>query len=138
MRRREFIVGLGSAAASSAIWPRAAQAQQPAIPMIGFLSASSPALFSDRLRAYRESLRENGYVEGRNVAIEYRWAEEHNDRLPALAADLVRSRVAAIVALGIPPAAAAKAATATIPIIFTVIRDGSPVTEGHAKQCARP
>jgi putative tryptophan/tyrosine transport system substrate-binding protein len=132
MRRREFIAGVAGAAA----WSVGARAQQPAVPVIGFLSASSPGLFSDRLRAYREGLRENGYVEGRNVAIEYRWAEEHNDRLPALAADLVRSRVAAIVALGIPPAAAAKAATATIPIIFTGGFD--PVAVGFVASLARP
>jgi len=95
IRRRDFIAGLGSAAA----WPRAAQAQQPGMLVVGFLSASAPHLFPDRLRAYRQGLSEEGFIEGRNVAIEYRWAEEHNDRLPALAADLVRSRVAAIFAL---------------------------------------
>jgi putative ABC transport system substrate-binding protein len=109
--RRSFIAGLGSAAA----WPAVAEAQQTAVPVIGFLTASSPHPYSDRLRWFRQGLSEAGFIEGRNVAIEYRWAEEHIDRLPALAADLVRSRVSAIAAFGIPPTAAAKTATATIP-----------------------
>ena len=132
MRRGQFIAGLGSAAAC----PLVARAQQRAMPVIGFLSASSPGLSSDRMPEFLEGLGETGYVEGRNVAIEYRWAEEHNDRLPALAADLVRSRVAVIIAFGIPPTAAGKAATASIPIVFTGGFD--PVAVGFVASLARP
>ena len=112
MKRREFIAGLGSAAA----WPLVARAQQPAMPVIGFLSAqSADDDYKNVTVPFLQGLKETGYVEGQNVAIEYRWAENQSDRLPALAADLVRRRVAVIVAGGTAAALAAKAATTTIP-----------------------
>ncbi len=133
MRRREFIAGLGSAAA----WPAVVRAQQPAVPVVGFLSAQSAEVdYKDTTVPFLQGLKEAGYVEGRNVAVEFRYAENQLDRLPALAADLVSRRVAVIVASAITVARAAKAATTTIPIVF--LAGGDPVAMGLVASLDRP
>ena len=133
MRRRDLVTLLGSTAVT---WSRAARAQQPAMPVIGYLGTGSAQSDAFRVTGFRQGLKEAGYVEGQNLTIEYRWAEDHLDRLPAMAADLVRHQVALIVATSAAASLAAKAATTTLPIVFETA--GDPVRLGLAGSLSRP
>src|SRR5262245_34311251 len=132
--RRKFLATLGGAAAAA--WPLAARAQQPGLPVIGFLDSTSPDAITGRLRAFRQGLKDIGIVEGEHVVIEYRWAENQYDRLPALVDDLVRRQVTVIAATSTPAVLAARTATTTIPIVFFVAAD--PVQLGLVTSLSRP
>ena len=133
MRRRDILSLLGGAAVS---WPMAGRAQQPAMPVIGFLGAQTPELFVSRLGAFHQGLKQTGFVEGRNVVVEYRWAEGRDDKLLDLASDLVQRQVAVIITSSTSSAIAAKAAATTIPIVFSVSSD--PVQLGLVESLNRP
>ena len=139
MRRRDFVTLLGGATLLLAAKARRARAQQPAMPVIGFLRSTPATGFAYIVDHFRQGLNDAGFVEGKNVAIEYRWADNQQDRLPGLAADLMRRQVAAIVGAGVPAAQAGKAATATTPIVFVIgadpVRVGLVASAAHQQHC---